>query len=156
MNYMLSFDYSALVQSGTATNTSITYDLGGADQTVAFTTAGVVSPWATETYVFTATSISTTLSIEGDYLGQWNGPLIDSVSVARTVLVPDNLIENGSFEATALGGVQQEAQSLPFECGEVGAHAQEFFFAFVRFVVGIEVESDHAYRAVPEVLWVYE
>gem|GEM_PF-397625 len=108
VHYMLSFDYSALVQSGTATNTSITYDLGGADQTAEFTTAGVVSPWATETYVFTATSISTTLSIEGDYLGQWNGPLIDSVSVARTVLVPDNLIENGSFEATALGDVQQE------------------------------------------------
>ncbi len=87
---------------------SITYDLGGADQTLAFNTGPTtVSPWSRETYVFTATATSTTLSIEGDNLGQWRGPLIDNVSVIRT----DNLLMNGSFELTDIADVSFSEQA---------------------------------------------
>jgi len=103
-NYLLLFDYSSIDSAAPGQATSITYNLGDADQTVAFTTGPYgVPPWGAETYVFTATSTSTTLTFKGDYLGQWNGPLIDNVSVTPTSLPPDNLIANGSFEAPDLG-----------------------------------------------------
>ncbi|MDG1240961.1 MAG: DUF642 domain-containing protein [Opitutae bacterium] len=103
-NYMLSFDYSSIDGDAPGQATSITYNLGGSDQTVAFSTGPYgVPPWGTETYVFTATATNTTLTFEGDYLGRWNGPLIDNVSVTRSTLPPDNLIGNGSFEAPLLG-----------------------------------------------------
>jgi len=109
VNYLLSFDYSALDNTAPGQAVSLTYDLGSADRTVAFNTGpGTVSPWATETYVFKATATNTTLTFEGDYLGQWRGPLVDDVSVTRTVLVPGNLIENGSFEMPDIGGTYME------------------------------------------------
>jgi len=109
VNYLLSFDYSALDNTAPGQAVSLTYDLGSADRTVAFNTGpGTVSPWATEPYVFKATATNTTLTFEGDYLGQWRGPLVDDVSVTRTVLVPGNLIENGSFEMPDIGGTYME------------------------------------------------
>ena len=93
-NYSLSFDYSGLFNTGSMT---ITYDLGGADQTVTFSNPG--GPvWAAETFDFVATSTSTTLTIEGDFITTIQGPAIDNVSI---VFVP----EPSSTALLGLGGL---------------------------------------------------
>ncbi|NNM30583.1 MAG: DUF642 domain-containing protein [Akkermansiaceae bacterium] len=91
--YELTFDYSALGFDSRAL--TITYDVGGGARTVNFTSAAGQVPWATETFEFTATAATTTLSFTGQRFSGFWGPGIDNVSVRE---VPPNLVVNGSFE----------------------------------------------------------
>ncbi len=94
-NYQLEFDYSA-VDFG-ARSSTITYDVGGPDQTVVFTSQAGQTAWATESYQFTATATTTTLSFKGDHFSGFWGVSIDDVIVTvlpATSDISDTIIVN--------------------------------------------------------------
>jgi hypothetical protein len=91
-HYLLSFDYSALQQSGDSRTWTFTYDVGQGPlpvQVGGIAGANALLPWQTFTYEFTANAATTTLTFRGNNLlgGYW-GPAIDNVGVFLRVPEP--------------------------------------------------------------------
>jgi hypothetical protein len=94
--YLLTFDYSAL-SDNVITPWTMSYGVAGPTESLVISTAGVPSfslaDWATESYEFTATSLTTTLTFRGDQQRNgFYGPAIDNVSVTFVTPEPSSML----------------------------------------------------------------
>lgn len=114
-DYQLDFDYSALdfINSRSVT---LTYNLGGSDQTIDYTTIDLnvgQTAWETESVAFTATGTSTTISFTGDFISGFWGPSIDNVRVTETtptVAVANITVNDDPSPITATLRIDQDVE----------------------------------------------